>query len=77
MTCLEGAMKKTPFIVFEKEQVNALQKAKFFVPIHHSLFPVAVKNLCPVVSHPTPFLILIIVEIVLVLNMHEILATGR
>ena len=38
--------------------------------------PVAVKNPCPVMSHPTPFSILIIVELVLVLNMHEIFATG-
>ena len=46
-----------------------LQKAKFYARNHHPIFPVAVKNRCPVVSHPTPFSILIIVELDLILNM--------
>ena len=52
-----------------------LQKTKFFVFTHHSLFQWQSKTRCPIVSHPTPFSILIIVELVVVLNMHEIFAT--
>ena len=42
---------KDPFVVFEKEKVNAASKAKLSVPIHLPFFPVAFKNRCAR-SHP-------------------------
>ena len=45
-----------------------LQKAKFYVPSQHYLFTVAVKYRYLVVSQPTPFPILIIVELVVVMK---------
>ena len=49
------SLRKYHLYFWKKNRLMRLQKAKLYVPTNHSIFPMAVKNRCPVVSHPSPF----------------------
>ena len=66
------------YVDFEKGKQMRLQNTIFFVPTNHYRFSVTVKTVVlKVLILPPLLIILIVIELVLILNMHKIFAIGH